>query len=205
MIRMRDKNLTYQKFNIQLEKIGEKGLPSLHRFLRERVVVTPTLLEEFYLVYPKDFRLLRALSIVQWYLPEEFHYRIWLDLTDMTFSHLNDKQNLELRILLTSKEICQKYLYETNRYTGNEIFGNILNNDLRDLEKILKVKKRSTKIRKTQRRRGYNDHGSRKPSEKWLPSSDFTFTEYHLRKERKLKLHNQTYSRILKTLRDIED
>ena len=205
MIRMRDKNLTYQKLNIQLKKlVTNLENPAIHRFLREAVVVTPTLLENYSFSYPRNFRLLRTLCITQWYYPEEFHFRIWLDLTDMSFSHLNEKQILELRILLSSKENMLKYLSETNRYDSNEFFGNIVGNDLRELNRTLKISKKAYKLVKTQRRRGYNDHGSRKPSEKWLPDSDFSFTEYQLKKERKLFLQQSTLNRILKTLRDID-
>lgn len=202
---MRDKNLTYQKLNIQLKKlVNSLEVPAIHRFLREAVVVTPTLLEDFNFNYPRNFRLLRTLCIIQWYFPEEFHFRIWLDLTDMSFSHLNEKQILELRILLSSKENMLKYLCKTNRYDSNEFFGNIVGNDYKELRKVLRISRKVFKIKKTQRRRGYNDHSSRKPSEKWLPDSDLSFTEYQLKKERKLFLQQSTLNRILKILRDID-
>lgn len=194
---MRDKNLTYLQFNIQLEKNIDLGNYQFQKFFRERVTITPTFLEGYYFLYPKDFRQLRVLSIIQWYFPEIFHYRIWLDLTDMTFSHLNKKQRIEIFILLSSKENMKTYLYETNRYSSYEIFGNFLKNDLKELLRNLKILKKSEKLVIPKRKRGYSDHGSRRPSEKWLPRTDISFNELQLRKERQLKLQRQTIDHIL--------
>jgi hypothetical protein len=200
---MRDKNLTYSQFNIQLTK-QLKGKLDFHWFLRKPVIVTPTLLENYYFNYPLDYRLLRTLSIVQWYFSEFYHYRIFLDLKEKSYSHLNEKQIIEINILLSSKDNCLKYLYETERYTGNEIFGNILMNDLKDLKRSLKIKRKSVKVIKPQRRRGYNDHGSKRPDEKWLPKFDFTFTEQQLQKEKKLFQRQQIINRILLILEDFD-
>lgn len=183
---MRDKNLSYSQFNIQLRKTLKKELSNFNQFFRRAVVVSPTLsLESYYIRYPKDFRLLRALAIIQWYFPEEFHWRVYLDLTETSHSQLSSKQRIELSLLLSSEDNCKKFLYETKRYTSNEIFGNILKNDMQDLLRILKISRRISKVRRTQRRRGYNDKGSRKPDWKWLPESDFSLTEYQNEKERK--------------------
>jgi len=201
---MRDKNLTYQQLNIQLEKMKERGISLFKNFSKERVIITPTLLEDYYFSYPRDYRLLRSLVIFQWYLPMEFHFRIWLDLTEMSFSHLNEKQRIELSILLSSQENCNKYLYETKRYTGNEIFGNILGTDLKELCKKLKVKKKNYKLVIPERRRGYNDHGSLRPFDRWIPDSDFSLTEQQLLKEKEKYLIQRTIYRTLQTLENLD-
>ena len=183
---MRDKNLSYSQFNIQLRKTLKEELSNFNQFFRRAVVVSPTLsLESYNIRYPKDFRLLRALAIIQWYFPMEFHWRIYLDLTEASHSQLSSKQRIELSLLLSSEDNCKKFLYETKRYSSNEIFGNILKNDMRDLLRILKISRRNSKVRRIQRRRGYNDYGSRKPDCKWLPQSDYSLTEYQNEKERK--------------------
>lgn len=195
---MRDKNLNYQMFHIQFKKNLLDKLQS-NRFLRSAVAITPTFLESQDIIYPRKFRLLRALAILQWYLPDTLHWRILLDLLEMKLSFLNEKQILEIEILSSSETNMLKFLYETRRYTSHEIFGNILQDCLECLES-LKLIPRSRKVSKTQRKRGYDDKGTRKPDWKWLPSSDFLWTEEQNRQERKLDLHTKTLNRILLTL-----
>jgi len=203
---MRDKNLSLSQFNIQLEKTIIGKLPTDDWFSRIHVSDTPTcqeILENLEISYPRDFRLLRSLSIAQWYFPEFLHWRVLLDLKEKSFSQLNSKQKIELEILLSSKENMQIYLFETERYSSGEIFGNILGNDLRDLRKLSihwKVIKRP--LRKT-RHRGYRDHGSRRPDHRWLPSFDVTLTEVQLKKEHDSDLLQRTINRILVKLREL--
>jgi hypothetical protein len=56
-----------------------------------------------------------------------------------------------------------KYLYLTERYTGSEIFGNILGNDLKDLCRKMKILRRTypRPVKKVWRR-GPKDKGSRR-------------------------------------------
>jgi hypothetical protein len=97
----------------------------------------------------------------------------------------------------------EKFLFETQRYTSNEIFGNFLGNDAQDLFLVLKVGIRKFNPRRTIRRRGYQDHGSRKPDEKWLPQSDFSFTEYQNEKEKKQYLFTLTVQKVVKYLENL--
>lgn len=199
---MRDKNLNLNKFNIQLEKnVKSRCKLCDDKFLTRPVFVSPTLPvdpEDVIILYPKSYRLLRVLAISQWYFTEMLHWRIFLDLKDMSLSHLNKKQRLELAILLSSKENMEKYLYRTERYSGSEIFGNILGNDLQDLLKELKFLRKTKKHpRKTIRRRGYKDKGSRRPSHRWLPRFDYSFTEYQNHRDKDKYLLNKLTKRIL--------
>lgn len=200
---MRDKNLNFSQFNIQLEKNCRKWTNHpFHQFFASYVLATPTLQNksDYKVNYPKNFRLMRSLCILLWYFPEESKWSVWLDLKGMSFSHFNRKQKLEIQILLMSKEIMVQYLYRTNRYTSNELFGNFLGNDAKELFKTLKAFEVKTQVKRTVRRRGYKDHGSRKPDEKWLPDSDCSFNEYQNEKERKQYLFNSTLSRLRKIL-----
>jgi hypothetical protein len=93
------------------------------------------------------------------------------------------------------------FLYETQRYSSNEIFGNILGNDLKDLNEELKVRrKKYRKPKELVRRRGYKDHGARRPDDRWLPSHDVSFTEEQLLKEKKTDLFISTTNYLLKYL-----
>lgn len=190
---MRDKNLTLLKFNIQLEKAITSQLRGV-KLLRIAVSDSPKLLdnEEFSINYPFDFNGLRTLAIFQWSFPEKLHWRVLLDLKEKTHSQLNEKQKLELSILLSSKEICYFYLYETERYSSREIFGNILGNQARELFKTLKVQKKIKKrVLESQRSRGYRDKGNLRPKHQWLESYDFSFTEYQNKLEKKSYLQTK--------------
>jgi hypothetical protein len=175
-----------------------------HRSPTRQVFDTPTLLLEdskVLIVYPRNFRLLRALAVSQWYFPEELHWRILLDLEEMSFNWLNRKQKLELHILISSRRNCEVYLYETKRYSGSEIFGNILGNDLRDLKKNLKIQRRKPKKpRRPVRRRGYKDHGARRPDDRWLPSNDVSLTEEQVRLEQETDHYTFVIARLLRYL-----
>lgn len=208
MIRMRDKNLNLKQFNIQLERNVKKSFLTNDRFLTRPVFVTPTRCidpTEVKIVYPRDFRLLRILFISHWYYPEVLFWRIHLDLEEFSLSQLNKKQKLELRILLSSKENMEKYLYRTKRYSSSELFGNILGNDLRDLEKFLEFHKiKHSKPRRLVRRRGYKDKGSRRPSHQWKEKYDISFIEYQNELEKEnLKLH-KLLKRILLILENYD-
>lgn len=202
---MRDKNLTLKQFNIQLERKIHQGNPFDERFLTRPVFVSPTRPidpSEVSIRYPRDFRQLRSLCILQWYVPETLHWRMFLDLKDFSFSQLNEKQRIEIQILLSSKEDMISYLYFTERYSGSEIFGNILGNDLTDLKKSMIFKRLKYKRPKRAiRRRGYKDKGSRRPDHRWLPKEDFTFTELQIEKEKRNYQLQTITNRILKTLR----
>lgn len=114
---------------------------------------------------------------------------------------MNQKQRIEILILLNSKESTLRYLHRTKRYTSHEIFGNIINEGLKVL-KNLPCYHRSTKVIFAKRKRGYDDKGSQRPKEKWLPSHDILFTTEQNYKEKKSNLRLQTVSRILKILED---
>lgn len=203
---MRDKNLNFKQFNIQFEKELRRNLTDFStKFFASNVLDSPNLLEEFEIIYPHNFRTLRCLCIFQWYFPDILHWRILLDLKERNFAFLNEKQRIEIQLLLNSKETMLTYLFETKRYSLREIFGNVLRNDCKELFQTLSLKKRTRKIRKTQRRRGYQDHGSRKPAEKWLETYDISFTErmneiearrYHLNKltDRLIKILEKIYT-----------
>lgn len=199
---MRDKNLTPLKFNIQLVKAIRSSLED-DKLLRTAVSDSPKCLssDEVQIVYPKDFKSLRSLAIALWEFPDFLHWRILLDLKEREQSQLNEKQKLELSILLSSKEICYFYLYQTERYSGREIFGNILGNELRNSLKQLKIKKiRPKRPRRTIRHRGYRDKGSLRFDHQKLERYDFSFIEYQNKLEKKHYLQTKTQNNLLQLL-----
>lgn len=208
---MRDKNPSFKQFYIQLEKTCQKCLESkpFVKFFASAVPATPTLQTlrpEAKIRYPRTYRATRTLCILHWWMPEVVFWQVHLDLGEKSFEHFNQKQQLELKILLESREICSTYLFESKRFSSNELFGNYLGNDVRELEMSLKwtwVLPARAKMKV--RRRGYQDKGSRRPLTKWRPTSDWTLTEEQNVKERRRYHNTQTAHRLFRILRTLFD
>lgn len=210
---MRDRNLSQRQFNIQLENYIS---PRLQRYENGRNFFSQELsLElrpsesnsEFRVSFQKDYRSLRTLSIILWYLPERSHFLLRLELEGLSLNWLNWKQQVEIRILLNSKKSMEKYLFLTQRYTGSEIFGNILGNDLRKVSKETKFyKKIQSKAKKKIWRRGPKDKGSRRET-----SSLIIFEEtrkdifLQIEEEESLKRNLQIRKLVNRILEILED
>lgn len=217
---MRDRNhLDLLQFHIQLtktilrsnffEKIKKQEEYFSHKSsLWRSDTETPN--SEFRIVLPKDFRLLRALSISLWFFPENLQTLYRLELEKETFSWLNEKQKLELSILLSSKENSEKYLYLTERYTSFEIFGNFLGNDLNDLKERIKILfVRQRKARKKVFRRGPKDKGTRRSDSSVSIINqeiqrDVWINEKNRKVEKKNFLLQQTLHRILQQMENFK-
>lgn len=207
---MRDRNLlSYQQFNIQLKERILQSFEILgtrrNSFSQEQSFEfrPDSLLEEKLVSFPRNFRLLRSLCIIFWYFPENLHFLVRIRLEEENFHFLNDKQRIELSILLSSEENMKKYLYLSDRFTGNEIFGNFLGNDLRELSLKFKVSNKKNPFpRKRIYRRGPKDYGSRRvvslgPNfEKDLRSDIFLQQKEELF-QRKENLIHKTISQLL--------
>jgi hypothetical protein len=96
-----------------------------------------------------------------------------------------------------------KFLYLTQEFSSHEIFGNIVREGLWSL-RFLPVYRRNLEVRKPKRKRGYDDKGSQRPKDKWLPTFDFSFTEVQNEKEKKSDLRQTTLLRILKYLENYD-
>jgi len=195
---MRDKNLNFIQFCEQFEKFVKRKT-ELPELLRTAVVDSTTFSEDFTIIYPKKFKEILGLILIHWYLPEKIKWEIHLTLMEMSFSHLNEKQKTEIGLLLHSNEVCLIYLYCTDRYSSHEIFGNLLRIGFRTL-KFLRIYPKDRRIVRPKRKRGYDDKGSLRPKEKWLPVFDFTLTELQNEKEKKANLHERKINRLIKKL-----
>jgi len=122
---------------------------------------------------------------------------MFLDLKEINFSQLNKKQRIIIQIVLSSKENMLKYLYDTETLSSHEIFGNVFGIGLK-VFRNLSIRKKNIKITPTQRKRGYDDKGSLRSKEKWLPDFDWSLREQQNDKEKKLDLQQSILDRILK-------
>lgn len=210
---MRDRNhLDLQQFNIQLAKtiftsdLYSKILKQEEYFSHKTCLWrsdTKLPNSQFLLSLPRDFRLLRSLSITLWWYPEVMRTLYLIEMREKNFSHLNAKQQMEISIYLSSKENCLKYLYLTQRYSGSELFGNLLGNDLKDLSRVLKIRFRvQVKARRKVFRRGPKDYGSRRSDStaqiiEFEEKRDVWLAELEIVRKTKNHLLLQTIHRIL--------
>lgn len=197
---MRDR-IPYSMFCFNVERQIKAILLKDERLLRTAVSASPKcpINSEEVIRIPKDFRRLRALVISQWFFEENLHWKFYLRLWELRkFPNLNEKQKMEISVLLESKEICLRYLWVSERYSGREIFGNLLGNDLRDSIKILRTKEKEPRPKKKIRHRGYRDKGSLRPIHRWLENSDWSLTKIQQQKER----HSDLQTKWTKHLKD---
>jgi hypothetical protein len=112
---------------------------------------------------------------------------------------------------LSSKENCERYLFLTQRYTGNEIFGNILGNDLKELQRRIKITfVTQVRAKKKVFRRGPKDKGTRRSDSSVKVIEEETRKDVWLTKEYELKqkrliLLQQTLHRILNYLENYQE
>jgi len=197
---MRDKNqTTYLIFAEQIENFIKKKLQTIE-ILRTAVVDNPTLLEEvLFCNFPRKIINIRGLCILIHYIESEsLRFKFLFDIEE-GIKRYSLKEQLELKILLSSKENCLKFLFLTERYSSHEIFGNLINEGIKSL-KIIKFRRKIYKINKPQRKRGYHDKGSLRSPDRWLPSYDYTLTELQNQKEYETNLHLKTLKFLIKYL-----
>lgn len=220
---MRDRNqLTQNLFNIQLmkkvcsstlfTKILEQEKYFSHKTCLRRSDPTNRFVNsEFRLKLPGSFRLTRALAISVWYFPEDLRFLYLVELENQNFQRFNPKQQIELKLLLSSKETMEKFLFLTQRYSGPEIFGNILGNDLLELAKLLRIQLVfPNRARQKIYRRGPKDKGSRRSdsSVRIIAEeirNDFYINEHEKIRNKRIELTLQTYHRILQFIENYRE
>lgn len=219
---MRDRNQSTQnQFNIQLRRKVLSSNLFFKILKQEEYFSHKTCLwrsdpgniftnAEFKLNIPSNFRFVRSLIVSHWYFPENIFFLYHIELENQNFSRFNSKQQIEIQILLSSKENCEKYLFLTERYSGSEIFGNILGNDLNSLTYRLKLRMiQPNKAVEKVYRRGPKDKGSRRSdsSARIIQEAireDFYLNEIELTRIRKKILTSSTINRILYILENLD-
>ena len=185
----------FESFCTQLERrcveiLGEN-------LLRTSVIDSPTFFEDYEqnLILPRTLPELIALSILLYYI-EEVQFRLELRIALERVSYF--KENFVLRILLKSKIQMLTFLYDTNLWSSNELFGNILpfvkekegeekkQQTLLLWLKTVRFRKRNKKVSKPKRKRGYDDKGSLRLPHTKKPTYDWSLTELqnHIEQER---------------------
>lgn len=197
---MRDKNLSLFNFEKSLTKVLERKL-ELIKILRTAVIDDPTFQSENFFIFPKKLYLIRGLCIVVHFLEDKWKYIFILELEER-IKQFSLKEQLELKILLSSKENMLKFLLLSQRYTSHEVFGNLVQHGTKALCQI-KIIRKSNKVVYPVWKRGYDDKGSLRSVDKWLPDFDWSLRDYHLKLEKEKYLHNKSLNRILVYLEKI--
>lgn len=130
--------------------------------------------EEYYsLCLPKNLFTKRSLikyAILSWFLPPLTQF----ELQEILRSKARAQHYIEIESYIYSYELCALAIYLETDYSQNDVFGNILQegNMVNGFDLSGKKKKvnsrdycflnlnRKSRIRRPQRKRGYNDHGS---------------------------------------------
>lgn len=208
MILMRDMNLTYlifkEQFEQQLNKKLSKEVTENIKILRSAVIDNPTFLREFEIRLPSKFYQIRGLCLIWDHLPENLQYEIFLQLEEK-IKHFDFKKQLELKSLIDPETRC-KFLFLTRRYSSHQIFGNLIFDSIESL-KFIKIRRKSTKVKKPQRKRGYDDKGTLRSYDiwchRWTPSFDWSLTELQNKQEKIQNLQEKHLFKLINFLREL--
>lgn len=201
---MRDKNQSLIQFRAEVSKFISKRSTRRTSSLRTAVANSSTFLSgETVWNFPRRYKEILGLSVVQWFVPEILHWKLYPDLWEKNYKWLNRKQRIILRIILESENACIKFLYETQGFSSHEIFGNILDSGCEYLEN-LKFHHRKTQVVYPQRKRGYDDKGSLGSESSRLEKFDWTFDRAQEQEERSNLLMQKTINRILKYFENLQ-
>lgn len=174
---MKDRISDLTSFEKEVQKSVKRVVHQDSEILRNEVIDnTKFFYDNLTFYHLKDLSLddFVRLAISSWYLPEEvgFVLRMDLELKLKNFS-LDDRSICE--ILLSSKTEMLLFLQETHLWHSREFFGNIFGKNV-NLAKYFRLSPVRKKVKKLQRKSGYDDLGSRVPDSKWKPRFDWSLT-----------------------------
>ena len=165
---------------------------------------SPTLLLDGTWTFPRKFLYLWVLAIASHYTEEPWSWEVRLLLSGKAkFPQWNQRgleRSLELRLLVSSKEVALRYLEEN--YNLSEVFGKMNQLLPKALEEIKYSSKNNGPVLHKVRRKGYQDKGTWRSPDRWTPTEDYTLTQEHLDFERKLLLFDFLYYTYLNKLKD---
>lgn len=187
---MRDYPNSTTRFNSEVEKAVKRMVQLDLKNLRSDVIDSSNLHCENLTIFNLRGVSLEdqiCLGLLSWFIPEEIGLLLRLDL-ESRLKYLGPEDRILCQQFLQSKAQSLIFLQETNLWHSRELFGNILK---RNLDRFLKLTPLSRKLKRTQRKRGYDDKGSRVPSHRWLPRfSDILTNEQNQIEEKRQSLQD---------------
>jgi len=135
---------------------------------------------------------------------KDWKYAIWFELYQLPKKYQYQGVWNIVHMLLRNRDSLERMIFILlgNGYTAREIFGMLNDKNLHRLKNLNLFDPHRTKVNYPQRKRGYNDHGSRKDSHKWLPWNAYAVPDIpKVDKEKELiqlhpNFHNVIWSRI---------
>lgn len=190
---MRDSISSQINFNNSVEKAIRGLYHTDVEVLRSKVIDSSNLFyDNLTVFYLKDTKLddLIRLGIFSWYVPREIGILLRMDI-ELKAKKLSPEDRSLISQFLDSKERMLVFLQETHLWHTREFFGNLLSKK-HSLDRFLNLSPLRRKLKRAQRKRGYNDHGSKTPEHRWLPTSDYSLTELQNLIEEKREIFNET-------------
>lgn len=135
---------------------------------------------------------------------KDWKYTVWFELVNLPKKYQYQGEWDLVHKLLRNRDSLERMVWILigNGYTAREIFGMLNDKNLTRLRKLNLFDPNRHKVNRPQRKRGYNDHGSRKDSHKWLPWNAYAEQEQlKIDKEEELinvfpQFHNYMWHRI---------
>jgi hypothetical protein len=99
-------------------------------------------------------------------------YSLILEIERLCYTYQYEGKWKICNTIIQLAEDVDKFYYftEIEKISTRELFGNYLRILETAFSRINLRDRRKNKVKKPKRKRGYNDHGSRRPEHKWLPS-----------------------------------
>lgn len=156
---------------------------------------------DFDVILPRKFREIRALEIACWFIPDDLlKWKIISELDEIKvytdFSNKGLLNSVQIELFRDSENTMIKCLEQEVFFTKRQLFGTILQEDLRNALNSLRIKRKNFKVRRKVRRKGYQDKGTWRSSDRWLERFDYSFVLEQQEYEKKLlliKLFTQLY------------
>jgi len=176
-MRLVQSSSTQEKVVRELRKVLQSQAEDWSKVLRSNVLVTSTLRnDQFFLKRPRKWKEYLRLLMVHWYLPEESFALVHLELEELE-NKFGTENSIIAHMLLNSEPEMILYILESNVFNNErELFG-FIREPFRFKDYYFFLF-RPRKAKRTVRRRGYKDHGSRRlPHDQHEAKYDFSFTE----------------------------
>jgi len=169
--------------------------------LRMQGPLTPNSELGFNVRHLKKFTRIRSLAILSWVIgPIGFLLRE--DLRTYCLKHFSAEHRLILELALHSITSAEKFCILS--FSERDWFGNLIPSLRRELEDLSLRNFKQSPAKHQERVRGYRDHGTLRPSHKWLENFDFSFNEEHARIEREREFFQNSVKSLVEILEGME-
>lgn len=130
----------------------------------------------------------------------DWRFAIWMEVFNLPKKYQYEGDWNIVHSLLRNRDSLERMItiLLENKFSNRKIFGLLNDKALNRLTKIGLFDPYRHKVKKPQRKRGYNDHGSRKELHKWLPWNAYAVPDQKkIDKENELLDIHPTFTNIL--------